>query len=398
VRVGVSGLAVGNSSGLGRLSRIYLLALASAAPQWELHVYLRSPHDIHTLRAECDQQTQSALDNLVPHYPPTQALNRLLLEEWDLPRQFARLKLDAYLGCDFTLPPAPLAKREVVILPDLIPFTNPGTVSWRARWLYRRGVRRSLRRRACMLCISQHTLETLRRLFPRDSSEARVVYPALSPRLWQLARQLHVSDHALQVTGSLHQLVDPGRFILSVGVAGPRKNTELLVRVYRSVVLDGEYRGSLVLVGGDGRFHTAPYGTKLALQPVGLAPAERSHGAEIHDLGRVSDHELSQLYAAADLLVCLSTEEGFGFPVLEALAHGTPALVTAGSSMTEIAERGIAATPLNFEECRQRLVSTVHAQPLLRQEAACLPVEKYSVERLGRELLAALQGGGSKGE
>lgn len=390
MRVGISGLAVENASGLGRLSRIYLLALASARPDWELHVYFRSPRALQSLRAECDQQSADIVDYFIPHYASAAGLNRIVLEEWDLPRRFTRLKLDAYLGCDFTLPPKPLAELEAVILPDLIPFTNPSTVSWRARWLYRRGVRRSLCRRAHFLCISRHTLATLQQLFPEQSTAATVVYPALSPRLWQLAQLQHSSDHPLQVQGSLRMLVDPGRFILAVGVSGARKNTALLVRVYRNVVQSGEYRGSLILVGGDGNFHTAPQSDKFALQPAGAPAHRREHSAEIHDIGRISDYDLSQLYAAADLLVNLSTEEGFGFPVLEALAHGTPALVTAGSSMTEIALRGIATTPLGFEECNSRLVSTINALPLLRQESASLPVEQYSIQRLGRELAAVL--------
>jgi glycosyltransferase involved in cell wall biosynthesis len=392
MRVGISGLAVGNRSGLGRLSRIYLLALALAQPEWELHAYLRHPSDLQLLRDECDHHTSGLADTLIAHYPPLPGLNRLLLEEWDLPRQFMPLGLDAYLGCDFNLPPRSVARREVVILPDLLPFTQPGAVSWRARWLYRRGIRRSAARAQALLCISQHTRDALQQRFPQLAGDARVVYPALSPRLWQLAHMEHHADHPPQVLGSLHGFSTRGRFILAVGTLGERKNTGLLASVYTKVVLTGDYRGSLVLVGGDGSYHTAPRPAGLALEMAGPLLLEEHPSAEIHDIGRVNDYDLSQLYRHADLLVSLSVEEGFGFPVLEALAHGTPALVTDGSSMTEIARRGIVTTGLGRKECEQVLASALGALPLLRQEAATLPVDAYSIDRLGRELSAALRG------
>jgi glycosyltransferase involved in cell wall biosynthesis len=391
LRVGISGLAVNNRSGLGRLSRIYLLALALAQPDWELHIYLRCAQDLQLLREECSHGTSCLPGQFIAHYPPVPGLNRLALEEWDLPRQFTPLKLDAYLGCDFNLPPRRVAQREVAILPDLLPFTQPGTVSWRARWLYQRGIRRSAARAQALLCISEHTRKELMLRFPQFTGEARVVYPALSPRLWQLARQEQHADHPPQVHGSLHGFGTSGRFILAVGTLGARKNTELLVRVYSEVVHAGDYRGSLVLVGGDGRYHTAPQPPPLALEMAGPAFGRRQPSAEIYDLGRVSDYDLSQLYQHADLLASLSTEEGFGYPVLEALAHGTPALVTAGSSMTEIAQRGIVTTSLNYADCRNNLVSALGALPLLRQEAAALPPQAYSIERLGQELSAALR-------
>lgn len=398
MRVGISGLAVCNPTGLGRLSRIYLLALALAEPEWELHVYLRGPAGLQALREECDRRTRDVVDQLVPHYPPLPGLNRLMLEEWDLPRRFARLGLDAYLGCDFSLPPKPLAPREAVILPDLLPYTQPGTLSWRARWLYRRGITRSAARASVLLCISQHTRQLVLSRFPHLAGEARVVYPGLSPKLWQLAQLEHHADHLPQVRGSLHSFSTRGRFILAVGALGARKNTGLLVRVYSEVVLAGDYRGSLVLAGGDGRYHTAPRRGGLALELAGPALRDDQPSAEIHDIGRVSDYDLSQLYRHADLLVSLSTEEGFGFPVLEALAHGTPALVTSGSSMTEIAQRGIVSTGLAPEECRQVLASALGALPLLRQEAATLPMQAYSIERLGSEVAQALAGGRTNAE
>lgn len=391
VRAGVSGLAVSNRAGLGRLSRVYLLALAEAWPQWELHVFFRCREDLEALRAECGSAGSDLPSCLIPHFPPVAGLNRLLLEEFLLPAAFAPLRLDAYLGCDFTLPPRRLANREAVVVPDLLPFTRPGTVGWRARWLYRRGLVRAQARQASLLFISRHAQGSYERLFGPAPEGSQIAYPALSPRMQALAARARLEDHPLQVIGTHARLIDPGRFILYVGRNDARKNLPLLVSAYCQLVQSAAYRGSLVLAGGDGRYHTAPRPGPMAMQFAGSAGPEPSRSAEIHDLGRVSDYELSQLYDHADLLVNLSKEEGFGYPVLEALAHALPALVTAGSSMLEISDGGIAATRLDQASVVNRLGEALGALPLLRAEAQQFDATRFSIQRLGVDLASSLE-------
>lgn len=368
-----------------------LLALAAARPDWELHVYLRDPEHQRLLADECSRDTAPLLDVPRFHFAPTPWVNRLLVEEFDLPRRFAPLNLDAYLGLDFTLPTRRLARREAVVLPDLLPFTHPRTVSPRARWLYRRGIRRAVQREARLLCISELTRTELARLFPAAESRASVVQPALSPRLLQLAEAASQRDYAVQVRGTLGSVSAPRQFLLYVGDSGPRKNVGLLTAVYRSMVEQGSYCGSLVLVGGDGRYSTVRRGGLLALQTAGAELPGGGDGPQIYDIGRVPDNDLSQLYSAADLLVNLSVAEGYGYPVLEALAHGTPAVVTKGSAMLEVAPGGIVPTKLDMASAAATLVSALAALPLLRQEVAALPDSWFTIERLGEDLARALE-------
>jgi glycosyltransferase involved in cell wall biosynthesis len=392
MNIGVSGLAVGNQAGLGRLARICIIALASMAPQnCQLHVYLRRQADVELLESECSNTSAGSLDRLHLHYPTVGGLNRLILEELLLPRAFGKLGLDAYLGLDFTLPPAPLARTEAVMLPDLLPFTRPETLSWRAKWLYRRGVRRCVSRNARLLCISDMTRQALLRVHP-DVSTARVVYPALSPKLMSRALKMHDAGRPVQVRGTHRGFAARGGYLLSVGITGRRKNTELLVQTYRELVLSGRYKQPLVLVGGTGAFHEAAGSSAMAVETAGAPMRRGDRGAGIYDIGKVTDYELSDLYRGADLLVSFSAEEGFGYPVLEALAHGTPALVTADSPMQEIAEGGIVATRLGPADRLNALISTIGALPQLRRETAKLDLEKYTIARLGSELLAALGG------
>lgn len=391
MKLGIGGLAVGNGGGLGRLARGCLLALAQACPDWELHLFLRSKSDAQKLADECDHASLPLLDQFEAHFPATPLRQRLWLEEYEIPRRFTGFGFDAWLGLDFTLPGRPVAPCEAAVLPDLLPFTQPHSVSWRARLLYRNAVRRALGRKARFICISRTTERKLHELFGPQQPQSSVVYPPLSPRLLTLAAEIEERDTPFQVIGSLNNAANLDSYLLAVGVLGPRKNTGRLVRLHEEIVLQGDYGGSLVLVGGDGRYHSAPLRGDFALKAVGSLVNQGSRAAAVHDLGRVNDMELALLYRNADLLVNLSSEEGFGYPVLEALALGTPALVTAGSSMTEIADCGIAAAEPGAAGSRQSLLAALGALPVLRQEARRFDAGRFSLASIGAQLRAALE-------
>ncbi len=110
----------------------------------------------------------------------------------------------------------------------------------------------------------------------------------------------------------------PSRFVLWVGTVEPRKNLGRLVEAMAHNGVD------LVVVGPDG--------WELDGRDV-LAPL----GDRVHRLGFVDDAELRALYAAATVFVFPSLAEGFGLPVLEAMAAGTPVVTSAGTATEEVA-------------------------------------------------------------
>lgn len=110
----------------------------------------------------------------------------------------------------------------------------------------------------------------------------------------------------------------PADFVLWVGTLEPRKNLQRLVEALTHLDID------LVVVGPDG--------WELDGRDV-LAPL----GERVHRLGFVDDAELRALYAAATVFVFPSLAEGFGLPVLEAMAAGTPVVTSAGTATEEVA-------------------------------------------------------------
>jgi len=131
--------------------------------------------------------------------------------------------------------------------------------------------------------------------------------------------------HECQPTLDKHRL-GWRRYLLSVGTLEPRKNLRLVLDAYSQLPADLRERYPLVLVGmrgwGSPQFESS------------LKPLLQSDSVRV--AGYVSDRELSTLYAAARVLVYPSLYEGFGLPPLEAMASGTPVIVSNSSTLPEV--------------------------------------------------------------
>jgi glycosyltransferase involved in cell wall biosynthesis len=117
----------------------------------------------------------------------------------------------------------------------------------------------------------------------------------------------------------------PERFVLHVGTLEPRKNTERLVRAYAKVA--GGRDVALVLAGRKGWLY----------EPVLRAAEEaNAQGARVVFVDYVYDDDLPLLYNMAEVFAYPSVYEGFGLPAAEAMACGTPTLVSQDGALSEV--------------------------------------------------------------
>lgn len=115
-----------------------------------------------------------------------------------------------------------------------------------------------------------------------------------------------------------------GPYVLWVGTREPRKNLPTLLEAYREVSQHSDL--DLVLVGPEGWGDDTAERALLATLPAG----------RVHVLGRLEDQDLDAAYAGARVFCFPSSWEGFGLPVLEAMARGVPVVTSRGTSMEEV--------------------------------------------------------------
>jgi glycosyltransferase involved in cell wall biosynthesis len=155
----------------------------------------------------------------------------------------------------------------------------------------------------------------------------------------------------------------PERFVLHVGTLEPRKNLPLLLAAWRRLrqaPAHGPETPPLVLAGGFG------WRADALRRQVARAAAE---GWLVH-LGYVTPEELAALYGAAEAAVLPSLYEGFGLPLLEALAAGLPVVASDIPVHREVAGEAALYAPPGEPELFARQVAALLADPELRRRLA----------------------------
>ena len=227
-----------------------------------------------------------------------------------------------------TILPAWLPCPAVTTFYDLAAYRYPELYDPAELALYRRVVPAAARRSAAVIAVSQHTKRDLVRFLGVPEDKVRVT-------------PLGVSEIFAPVAGAGEIVAQrygiEGRYVLAcVGSGHPRKNLRAVVKAFeRLEMLDVR----LVVVGAAER----DPGAWAAIQQ---SPARES----IALLGHVPEEELPALYSAAAVFCFPSLYEGFGLPVLEAMACGTPVVCGNTSSLPEVAgEAAVLVEPTDVE-------------------------------------------------
>jgi glycosyltransferase involved in cell wall biosynthesis len=175
----------------------------------------------------------------------------------------------------------------------------------------------------------------------------------------------------------------PEQFILSLGTIEPRKNLASLLEAYRVLRNQGSDLG-LVIVGKKGWLYE---GFFHRLRELGLEN-------EVLFTGFVPDEDLPAICSAAELFVFPSLYEGFGLPVLEAMACGAPVITSNVSSLPEVAgNAALLVDPASVRELTEAMAAVLQDEELRTSLQSKGPKQaaRFSWEKAARETLAVYQ-------
>jgi alpha-1,3-rhamnosyl/mannosyltransferase len=233
-------------------------------------------------------------------------------------RALRGLEDHVYHGTGFYLPP--FDGTRVVTIHDLAVFRQPDTLPpERARHL-RTEIEYSLRHADLLIAVSEFTRHELADYFGWPVERVHVT-PLASAEAFR-------PREAAELTPVLtpHGL-SPGGYVLFVGTIEPRKNIAALLDAYALLPDAFRRRWPLVLAGYQG-WNSAAIHERIA---------QCQHAGWLHYLGFTAAQDLPPLMAGARLFAFPSLYEGFGLPVLEALASGVPVVCSNASSLPEVA-------------------------------------------------------------
>lgn len=215
--------------------------------------------------------------------------------------------------------------------------------------------RLSCRRATRVIAISHSTKRDVVRAYGIEDKRVDVIYPGLRAGM-QRAEPRAVAEFR-------EQRGLPARFILYLGTIEPRKNLSVLVVAYKKAQLKDV---KLVCAGGEGWMYADVFQTVAELQL----------SRDVLFPGFVPEAELPLWYSAAEAFVYPSAYEGFGLPVLEALACGTPVITTTAGSLVEVAEgAALLCAPDDAPALADAIVRVINDTAVREQLAAAGPLQ-----------------------
>lgn len=318
-----------------------------------------------------------ARDNLSCHpsrLPTGAAPGRILWEQVVAPVATKRAHIDV-LFCPVNVVPLAGLVPSVVTVHDVAFLAYPAAFHASKRRYLSLMTRLSVHRARRVIAVSAHTKGDLVRRFGVAPGKVAVIPEAMDRRF----RPANDADAPAQFKAAHHL---PERYILFVGTLEPRKNLRRLIEAFAQIVRH-EADVALVVVGASGWLTSD------------LAPLVHRHGLtdRVVFTGYVVDEELPRWYQAATLFCYPSLYEGFGLPVLEAMACGAPVVTSNTSSIPEVAgDAAVLVDPTDVAALADALQALLADAPR-RAEMRRAGIERargYSWERTAAATYAVL--------
>ncbi|HWE61034.1 MAG TPA: glycosyltransferase family 1 protein [Chloroflexota bacterium] len=256
-------------------------------------------------------------------YPRDRLPSRMVWMQAGLPRSIARTRPDI---CHFPNHLAPLFRMDIapyiLTLHDMSVYRCPEHHALKTVLTHRTIMAHAARHARAIVTVSESARQDILHYLKVPPERVRVVYEGAGSRFQALAAPGDADDQVVRQRYGL-----PEHYILTVSTLEPRKNHARLIQAFTQLVQQEGLPHHLVVVGARGWKERALFETA----------ARHNLSGRIHFLGYVPSADLPGLYRAASLFAFPSLYEGFGLPVLEAMACGVPCIISTDPALREVA-------------------------------------------------------------
>ena len=327
MRIGVDAVALHEPQmGIPRSVREVLLALQKIDPENQYFLYSRFDFDFPL----ANPRWRKCLHSRVPYLLGSLYLNQGLKEA-------AGGSLDVFWGTRSHIFPIGLPSKvaRVLTVHDIVWRLYPETMQRVNHFALKMFAERGIRQAHRIVAVSESTRRGLIEVLGTPGEKIEVVHHGVSAGFTPRDRGA-AAHYVSEKYGTSTE------YLCAVGSVEPRKNLITLIQAMRILRNRRQLRHQLVVAGGSGWNNSNIY---ASVAEVGLGEHE------VKFVGRVPDEDLPLIYSGAAMFVFPSLYEGFGIPLLEAMACGTPVIASNTSSVPEVvANAAILVSPSRPEE------------------------------------------------
>jgi glycosyltransferase involved in cell wall biosynthesis len=346
--------------------------LCAAAPQHDYHLYC------------LDRRARSliSLEHKSVHYHELKPAIRVASMFFSLPRLIRDTQPDVFYAP--TIPPPFCPNNCVMTMPCSAtvrhPEFYPPLIRMRLKFLLHRAIPKATR----VICVSEHVRQVVMERFAVPTERLPVIYPGVS-RLFQPVEEYRRQEIVEEEFGIRYP------YFLFSGRWEARKNVVRTLEAFQCFKSETGLPHKLVFTGG----------RSWASEQADSAIARLGLTESVVDLGRTPLGKLPHLYAAAGAVLFASLWEGFGMPIVEAMACGTPVITSNLAAMPETAGgAAILVNPHSTEEiaaAMRRIATDGELRGALRKQGM-QRARAFSWENTVHQTLSVLEGVGFSGK
>ena len=296
------------------------------------------------------------------------SLKRILFEFFQLKPYIKKHNFDVYHSPHYILP-RKFSVPMVVTIHDLITLDYPELCKRQSVLYFKLFLKKTVNSSKLIITVSNTVKNDIIRHFNVDESKIRVIYLGIDTIFKKTI------DYSLSKKYNL-----PKKYILFVGNIEGKKNLTRLVLAYKDLIIKKKITHRLVLVGKNG------WKNKLVYKAIAKYNLEEY----IQFTGYVPKKDLPVMYSMADLFVFPSIYEGFGIPPLEAMACGTPVIVSNQGASPEICgEACLKVNPYDVNDISEKIEMLLTNKDFRKNKIGLglERVKQFSWEKTAKETL-----------